>query len=147
MVHYLYMVHIFLKLNILSSIVHLSNFKIPHHSQYFVMDASSLIEDLISLAEESMKKTESLLSMAEILPRSNITEFEDGTNFPYKFSTIFQKMRRELNKIYVQTLRDENEEWVAEIARLKSTQEHMKKKRAMNDEGESSNKKMKGNIE
>ena len=67
----------------------LSNFKIPHHSQYFIMDASSLIEDLISLAEESMKKIESLLSMAEILPRSNITEFKDGTNFPYKSSTIF----------------------------------------------------------
>ena len=109
------------------------------------MDA--LFKDLISLAEEMIKKTDFLLSVAEILPTSNITEFEDGTNFPYKFCTIFQKMRRELNKIYVQTLRDENEEWIAEIARLKSTQEHMKKKRAMKDEGESSNKKMKGNIE
>ena len=107
----------------------------------------ALFEDLISLAEEMIKKTDFLLFVAEILPTSNITEFEDGTNFSYKFSTIFRKMRRELNKIYVQTLRDENEEWVAEIARLKSTQEHMKKKRAMNDEGESSNKKMKGNIE
>ena len=115
------MVHIFLKLNILSSIVHLSNFKIPHHSQYFVMDASSLIEDLISLAKESMKKkTKSLLSMAEILLRSNITKFEDGTNFPYKFSTIFRKVRRELNNIIVQTLNEEIEEWKAEITRLKN---------------------------
>ena len=55
-------------------------------------------------------------------------------------------MRRELNKIYVQTLTKEIEEWAAEIARLKCTQEH-EKKRAMKDEGESSNKKMKGNIE
>ena len=45
--------------------------------------------------------------MAEILPRSNITKFEDGTNFPYKFCTVFQKMRRELNKTIVQTLKEE----------------------------------------
>ena len=124
----------------------LSNFKIPHHSQYFVMD-SSLFEELIFLAEENIKKTKSLLSMAEILPRSNITKFEDGTNFPYKFSTIFRKMRRELNKTIVQTLNEEIEEWTAEIARLKKLKSEHMKKRAMKDEGEPSNKKIKENIE
>ena len=111
----------------------LSNFKISHHSQYFVMDASSLIEDLISCAEESMKKTESLLSMAELLPRSNITEFKDRTNFPYKSSTIFWKVRRELNKTIVQTLNEEIEERTAEIARQKTLKiEHMKKRAMKN---------------
>ena len=147
MVHYLYMVHIFLKRNILSSIVHLSNFKIPHHSQYFVMDASSLIEDLISCAEESMKKIESLLSMAEILPRSNIMEFKDGTNFPYKFSTIFRKVRRELNKTIVQTLKEEIEGWTTEISRVKKLKNEHMKKREMKNEREPSNKKINGNLE
>ena len=90
----------------------LSNFKIPHHSQYFVMD-SYLFEELIFLADENIKKTKSFQSMAEILPRSNITKFEDGMNFPYKFSTIFRKLRRELNKTIVQTLNVEIEEWSA----------------------------------
>ena len=65
--------------------------------------------------------------MAEILRRSNITKFEDRTNFPYKFSTIFRKVRRELNKTIVQRLNEEIEEWIAEIARLKKLKnEHMK---------------------
>ena len=85
--------------------------------------------------------------MTEKLPRSDITKFEDGTNFPYKFSTIFRKMRRELNKTIVQTLNEEIEEWTAEIARLKKLKSEHMKKRAMKDEGEPSNKKIKGNIE
>ena len=73
--------------------------------------------------------------MAEILPRFNITEFEDGTNFPYKFSTIFQKMRRELNKNIVQTLNEEIEEWTTEIARQKKLKSENMKKMTMENEG------------
>ena len=74
--------------------------------------------------------------MAEILPRSNITMFEDGTNFPYKFSIIFRKRRRELNKTIVQTLNEEIEEWTTETARLKKLKNEHMKKRAMKNEGE-----------
>ena len=56
-------------------------------------------------------------------------------------------MRRELNKTIVQTLNEEIEEWTAEIARLKKLKSEHMKKRAMKDEGEPSNKKIKGNIE
>ena len=67
--------------------------------------------------------------------------------FHTSFLQFFRKVKRELNKTIVQTLNEEIEEWTAETARLKKlTSEHMKK-RAIKDEGEPSNKKIKGNIE
>ena len=49
-----------------------------------------------------------------------------------------------MNKTIVQTLKEEIEGWTAEIARLKKLKsEYM----TMKDEGEPSNKKIKGNIE
>ena len=44
-------------------------------------------------------------------------------------------------------LNEEIEEWTTEIARLKKLKSEHMNKRAMKDEGEPSNKKIKGNIE
>lgn len=107
----------------------------------------NMIQDLISLAEGMIKKLKFILSVAEILPSSKFTEFEDGTNFPYKFATISRKMRRGLNKMYIENLKEEIEEWNKELVKMKKTRESIKKRIMEDEEGESSNKKIKGNEE
>ena len=141
MVHYLYMIHIFLKPNILSSIV--SQISKSH----ITLNILSWIPPCSNSSFFLPKRILKIPNHFYLWQRYCLDPILWRTNCPYKSSTIFWKVKRELNKTIVQTLKEEIEGWTAKIARLKKLKNEHMKKRAMKNEGEPANKKIKGNLE